>query len=120
MSSSFVDLLERLVKQHGSQRAAARVLGLSASRFNRGMQAKGYGFSVLNCFKLAEAIDEDPLVVLKAAGQGELAVRIAAVYGARKLTGVERSLLADFAVLDETDRERFTGLLRTVAKTRKR
>lgn len=78
-------LLQRaLDKAAGVKQDVAKAMGITPSRFAklysqiRGREAP----NVANCFRLAEFLGESPDVVLRAAGQGDVAALIPKHYGA--------------------------------------
>jgi len=81
---TFADLLNRLLKQFPSRRAFARAIGVDPSRLSRAMNGDPTMFDVLRCFYVARATKENPFVVLRAAGKGELADVIEELVGPAK------------------------------------
>jgi len=74
---SFKTLLRRLRKPYGSVKAFADALGIEPSRVSRATP-----FDVRGCLKLAQLTGENPSVVLRAAGKGDIATLIEQQYGA--------------------------------------
>lgn len=119
MPSSFVELLEKLVARYGSQRAAARAIGISSTRFNRALNGVGYAFKAVNCYKLARLIDAEPIDVLRAAGLTELAHEIHEAHGPQALTATERKVLAAFRAVGKPEQTAIETLLTAGARRRK-
>ena len=103
----FGELLQTLVQRYGSQDALGRLIGMSGSRVGRAMAGQ-YSFNVENCLKLAEATNESPAVILRAAGKPEIAARIERLFGKSRpsLSPGERAHPDDWNDLSPVWRER--------------
>lgn len=74
-------LLQRAVKEAGSQRKAALKLGIGESWFSKVKKQPKQGFGVQPCFQLAVLIGELPQVALRACGHVEVADALDEYYG---------------------------------------
>lgn len=72
---SFAKLLRQLQRTHypHSAKAFADALGMHHSRIYRAMQTGGAPFDVRGCLRLATVTGADLLVILRAAGKGDIA-----------------------------------------------
>jgi transcriptional regulator with XRE-family HTH domain len=105
--TTLVELLERgLEKVGGLQKDLATALGISRPRVNRLLKNErgGYQLGIAPCYKLAELLKEDELMVLRVAGKGWLADLVESHQrkGVKeKLTAAERSILDDYHIVAE-------------------
>jgi hypothetical protein len=90
--ATFAALIERLIEQHGTQDAVAKLLGISSS----GLGRAGDTMSFQNLIKLAYKAGLDPSLVLRLAGKGEIADMLESVYGppAAPLSDEDRRLIS--------------------------
>jgi hypothetical protein len=80
----FAELLSRLATRFPSRRAFAIAIGTDPSRLSRAMNGDPTMFDVLRCLYVARATRENPSVVLRAAGKGEIADLLEELYGEPK------------------------------------
>ncbi len=79
---TFRILLRRLKKSHyASTSAFAKALNVDPSHLSRAMGPSGQPFDVRGCLRLAKVTGTDPGTTLRAAGKGEIAELIEALYG---------------------------------------
>lgn len=92
--TEFRAFVAALIRQHGTAKAVADLIGMSLSAFLRGAQAGTW--SVETCLTLAEAVGESPSRVLQLAGKGHVADLIERLYGAPRapLSTADRALAA--------------------------
>jgi hypothetical protein len=126
--SQFSELLNRAVATFPNRSAFAKAMGLNASRLSRALNTGDFPFNVANCLRLAQVSGESPSVVLRAAGKGDIADLIEALYGRDRnelLSAEERALLDQWRRLDPNARAGLHALLGSrfrssgVQKTRK-
>jgi hypothetical protein len=108
----FRDWIGHVEERFGTKQAVAHAMGLSASAYTRGVERGS--FSTENLLRLAQATGDGPSVVLRAAGKGESAALIEALYGqnADDISGEERELLTAWRLV--TDRQTRRVLLNSV------
>jgi transcriptional regulator with XRE-family HTH domain len=92
VSPEFTDLLRKVAKTFRTQQAFAEALGMSPGRLNRALRKGDFGFSVLNCLRLAQLTDEAPSTILRIAGKPKIAELIEQLYG-HDLTLSQRELI---------------------------
>jgi DNA-binding transcriptional regulator YdaS (Cro superfamily) len=121
VSEDFGELLQTLVQRYGSQDALGRLIGMSGSRVGRAMAGQ-YSFNIENCLKLAEATNESPAVVLRAAGKREIAARLERLFGKSRpsLDPRKRAHLDDWNNLSPVWRERLRVIVQDLAKDERR
>ena len=99
---TFKSFLKKVQKTHHypSIRAFAAALGVDPTRLSRGTP-----FDVRRCLLLAQVTGENPTGVLKAAGKGELAALIEALYNtpAERLGTEETELLTAFRAIPDAE-----------------
>lgn len=78
--SEFRDLLEAAAKAYPTKREFARAIGITPGRLSRVLGGE-HSLDVGNCLTLATLIGESPSRVLRAAGKGDIADAIEALYG---------------------------------------
>lgn len=82
MPRTFAPFLRRLQKRlYPSIRAMADAIDMDHSYLSRAMQTHGQPFNVKGCLVLARGTGVHPSEVLRAAGKGEIADLIEALYG---------------------------------------
>lgn len=102
MLTEFGKFLERVRKDRRlSQEKFAALFPLSRTRWSDVVHGRGDSFSVENCFRLAEILDETPSVILRKAGKSTLADLIEHHYG-RPITPLQARVL-DALVLEDAD-----------------
>lgn|SRR5262245_16925389 len=110
-------LLDRLAAKFPSQAAFANAIGIHPSHLSKALRGRGDTFDIARCLRIADATHENPSVVLRAAGRGDIADLIEKLYGEPR--GQEERVIVD-AINDlaPAEREAFTALLkRAAAKT---
>jgi plasmid maintenance system antidote protein VapI len=114
--SAFQKFVQTLVERYGTAMAIADQIGISRSAFTRGVKNEGT-LSEENLLKLAEAVGEDPGVVLRLAGKSDFADRVERLYGAaqRPLSPTDLRLLA----LDHDTKQLVLRLVAGSARRRK-
>ena len=99
---TFKSFLKKVQKTHHypSIRAFAAALGIDPTRISRGTP-----FDLRRCLLLAQVTGENPSTVLKAAGKGELAALIEALYTTppERLGAEETELLTAFRAIPDAE-----------------
>lgn len=92
--SEFRDLLEAAAKAYPTKREFARAIGITPGRLSRVLGGE-HSLDVGNCLTLATLTGESPSRVLRAAGKGDIADAIEALYGpsAPSVSPKEREIL---------------------------
>jgi len=113
-----MQLLSDLVHTAGTQGDAAKMIGISTSRYGRILKGKRESLNVKNCLRLAAAARKDPADVLRAADKSEIAEMVQRAYGRAPMRPKEdpaanlpddlEPLVSNWEVLDD--------LHRTIAK----
>lgn len=125
MDENFKALLNRLSSGFASRDAFAKALGINSSRLSRAMNTGDFPFNVSNCLRLAKISGESPTAILRAAGKGDVADLIEALYGkdrTRLLTPSERELLDAWHRMSPRAQEALQSIIDDLAgpKTRQR
>lgn len=111
----FREIVRRALARFPSQKALAKELQISSTRLSHVLNPKpgidDYPFNIGNCLRLAKAANESPLVVLRAAGQGEEADLIQFFYGESELTPAQRDLLKRWKQLETDDHAAIWALI---------
>lgn len=123
MNDVFQARLRALVAKLGTQAAAAKALGVVRSRMTGALQPENkYRLDVEPCLRLALHDGADPIDVLREAGHEEAAELLEAIYGpisAERPTVTQRAVLTDLLALDDADRARFLGLIKSFAQRKR-
>lgn len=95
MKPNFRQYIASLTDRYGTARAVAALIPMSESAFSRGVRNEGT-LSEENLLRLAEAVGDNPLEVLRIAGKGAVADIIERQFGKPRapLSATDRALLA--------------------------
>ena len=107
-TQSFAALLRKLKKQYPTVKAFAQALDVDPSHVSRAMNDDALPFDVRGCLRLALVTGENPGMVLRIAGKGEIAGLIEQLYGAptKRLSSRELELLKVFHRIARRDVQR--------------
>jgi plasmid maintenance system antidote protein VapI len=117
-AGEFVQLLKNEVTRLGSQRAVARGIGLTESRFGRVLSGE-HSLSVESCLRFSQLTGESPSRVLRAAGKASVADLIEELYvvDGERVSQSENAMLGRFRNLTAKAQQTVRELLEVLAVT---
>lgn len=104
------DLLTEAIERFGNQQAVGEQVGVDRTRISRAMRGE-HSLEVVNCLRLAKALDRNPGQVLRAAGKADVAELLEGFYAQPTISQAERELLKRWAGLTEASRRSLLAVM---------
>jgi transcriptional regulator with XRE-family HTH domain len=120
--SDFSKYLQRIAEEFATKKALADAIGMGQPRLSHALSGEdGYTFNVENCLRLAKIANRPASEVLRVAGKGDIAELLEHLYPrpGKRITGEQRDLLDDWALLDTDEQDAFRRLIRARAKEKR-
>jgi DNA-binding phage protein len=108
------ELLLAAIDRFGNQQAVGEQVGVDRTRISRAMRGE-HSLEVVNCLRLAKAMDMNPAEVLRAAGKADVAALLEGFYEQPSISPSERELLKRWATLTDSSRRSLLAVMQELA-----